>query len=110
MSRYRIDAGVVLDDSNKSASFNSDTIDLSDHTRGSIAVNVTTSGGVSWTVAIQGSNDNITFVNTQTPTALINTNDLIFSIADLTSRYYRVAFTRTSGTLATVKVTYNAKR
>ena len=110
MSRFRVDACIVLYDTNKSASFNTNTIDLSDHTRGSIAVNVTTSGGVSWTVVIQGSNDDITFVNTQSPTSLIGTNDIIFSIADLTSRYYRVAFTRTSGTLATVKVTYNAKR
>jgi hypothetical protein len=110
MSRYRVDAGIVLDDTNKSASFNTNTIDLSDHTRGSIAVNVTTSGGVSWTVVVQGSNDDITFVDTRTPTALIGTENYIFSISDLTSRYYRVAFTRTSGTLSTVKVTFNAKR
>ena len=107
---YRIDADTVMNETNKSATFSTRTIDLSQHRSGSIAVNVTTSGGVSWTVVVQGSTDGVTYVNTANPTALINTNDLIFSIADLTSCFYRVLFTRTSGTLATVKVTYNAKR
>lgn len=108
--RYRIDSGILSDVAAQSASFNTASVDLSDHTRGSFAVVITTSGGVSWTAVIQGSNDDVTFVDTQSPTSVINTTDIIFSIADLTSRYYRVKFTRTSGTLATVKVTWTAKR
>jgi hypothetical protein len=94
---------------NESASFNTEAVDLSYLNQGSFQISITTGGGVSWTVAVQGSNDGVTYIDTASPTAVTSSINLMFSIADLTSRYYRVAFTRTSGTLSTVSVICAAK-
>lgn len=91
------------------ASYNSDVVDLMHLNAASFQVVVTTGGGVTWTVAIQGSNDNVTFIDTATPTTIANSTNLMLSIADLTSRYYRASFTRTAGTLSTATVIFAAK-
>lgn len=105
---YKFASDTICDVANQSATFYSDVIDLQHLNSASFQVMIT-SGAVSWTVAVQGSNDNTTFIDTATPTSVTATANLMLSIADVTSRYYRVAFTRTSGTLTTAQVVFAAK-
>lgn len=86
------------------ASVATDMIDATFIDKVSAQVEITTAGGVTWTAALQGSNDGITWVDTQTPTNVTGSVNLMFSIADATSRYYRVNLVRTSGTLSTAAV------
>ena len=90
------------------ASFSSDVVDLKHLNAASFQV-VMTCSGVSWTVAVQGSNDGVTYIDTATPTAVTTSVNLMLSIADVTSRYYRVNFVRTSGTMTTASVVFAAK-
>jgi hypothetical protein len=106
---YKFSSDTLVSVSAQVASFNSDVVDLMNLNSGSFQVVITTAGGVTWTVAVQGSNDNVTFIDTATPTAVSSSTNIMLSIADLTSRYYRVAFTRTSGTLSTATVIFAAK-
>lgn len=106
---YKVLEEFLTSESNKSASFNSSTVDMRGLNQGSFQVNITTGGAVSWTVVVQGSNDNTNFVNLNTPTAVTGSDNLIFGFGDLSCLYYRVAFTRTSGTLSTATVHVGAK-
>jgi hypothetical protein len=96
-------------DSNVTASFQTDRVDLREWMMGSFQVKATTSSGVSWTVALQGSNDGLTFVDAACPTAISTSSNFVFSVPHLTSRYYRLNFTATSGTLDTVSASYVVK-
>lgn len=91
------------------ASAQTNDIDATFMDKVSAQVEIITAGGVTWTGVLQGSNDGVTWVDTQTPTSITNTVNLIFSISDATSRYYRVSLVRTSGTLSTVNVRMFAK-
>ena len=77
--------------------------------QGSCMVVITTGGAVSWTVSIQGSNDDSTFVDLVTPSNVTGTTNLLFEIPDMTCLFYRLSFTRTSGTLTTVSALFGAK-
>lgn len=105
---YKFVSDTICNETSQSASFNSSVVDLEFLNTVSFQV-VTTSGAVSWTVVVQGSNDNTTFIDTASPTTITASSSIMFSIANVTSRYYRVAFTRTSGTLTTVSVVFAAK-
>lgn len=87
-----------------SASAATDSIDATFIDKVSAQVEITTAGGVTWTAALQGSNDGLTWVDTQTPTNVTGTVNLMFSVADATSRYYRVNLVRSGGTLSTIAV------
>jgi hypothetical protein len=90
------------------ASYSSSVVDLTLYHSASVQVTVTCSG-VTWTVAIQGSNDGVNFADTAIPTAITNSTTIVLSVADLTSRFYRLNFVRTGGTLTTEVSTYCAK-
>lgn len=106
---YKFITETIANETSKSASFYSDTVDLLTLNTASFQVNIVNGGGVSWTIAVQGSNDGVSFIDTATPTAITTTTNTMLSIADVTSRYYRVAFTRTSGTLTSAVVIVVAK-
>lgn len=86
-----------------------DFIDTTFMDKVSAQVEITTAGSVSWTGSLQGSNDGVTWVDTQTPTNITGTVNLIFSIADATSRYYRISLVRTGGTITRAAVRMFAK-
>ncbi len=100
---------LIENSSSKSATFSTESVDMRGLNQGSFQVVITTGGAVSWTVVVQGSNDNSTFINLATPTAVTASDSLMFGFSDLVCLYYRVTFTRTSGTLSTVAVTAAGK-
>lgn len=99
---------IIENSTSKSASFNTESVDMRGLNQGSFQV-VLTATGVSWTVVVQGSNDNSTFISLATPTNVTDTTNIMFGFSDLECLYYRLAFTRTSGTLSSVIVTVGAK-
>jgi len=92
-----------------SSSVNTDYVDATFIDKISAQVSITTGGAVTWTAAVQGSNDGVTWVDTDTPTSVTGTVNLLFSIADATARYYRVALVRTGGTISTASVRFFGK-
>lgn len=105
---YKFVSDTICNKTSQSDTFYSDTVAMDNLNAASFQV-TTTSGTVSWAISVQGSNDNTTFIDTATPTPITTSSNLMFSIANVTSRYYRVAFTRTSGTLTTAVVSFVAK-
>lgn len=101
-------SAVLSDLANQSASYSTGVVDLTLYHSASFQV-TTTSGAVTWTAVVEGSNDGSNFANTASPTAFSASGTLVLSVADLTSRFYRVTLTRTGGTLTTATVTYCAK-
>lgn len=101
-------SAVLSSTTSQSASYNTSSVDLTLYHSVSVQVTVVCSG-VSWTVALQGSNDGTNFADTATPTNITNSTTLVLSLGDCTSRFYRLAFTRTSGTLTSEVSTYCAK-
>jgi hypothetical protein len=106
---HKVTQELLESSSSKSASFNTSSIDMRGLNQGSFQVVITTGGAVSWTVVIQGSNDDSTFIDLASPTSVTASDNLMFGFNDLVCLYYRVKFTRTSGTLSTVAVTVGAK-
>ena len=101
-------SAVLSDLTSQALTYSTSSVDLTLYHAASFQI-TTTSGGVTWTAVVEGSNDNTNFAQTATPTNLTASGTLMLSISDLTSRYYRVTFTRTAGTLTTATVTYCAK-
>jgi hypothetical protein len=101
---HKLTLDTLFSGTSQAASFSSEVVNFSYLNQGSFQVVITTAGGVTWTAAVQGSNDGVTFIDTATPTAVTGSTNLMLSIADLTSVYYRVNFVRTAGTLSTVSV------
>ena len=99
----------IYSGSSLSATTTSSSVDCRFLNQGSFMVVITTGGAVSWTVAVQGSNDDSTFINLTTPTAVTGTTNLLFEIPDMTCLFYRINLTRTSGTLTTVSALFGAK-
>ena len=101
-------SAVLSDLTNQSATYSTSSVDLTLYHSGSFQV-TTTSGAVTWTAVVEGSNDNTNFAQTAAPTPFTASGTLVLSLSDLTSRYYRVTMTRTGGTLTTATITYCAK-
>ncbi len=106
---YKFASDTMYDQSSVSTSFTTDSFDFLHLNSGSFQVKTTTSGSVSWTITIEGSNDSENWAQLATPTTVTTGGILMFSVEALTSRYYRVKLTRTSGTLDTVKIIFVAK-
>jgi hypothetical protein len=106
---YRYFEGTLYSGTSLAATTATPSLDLKKWHMGSFQISITVGAAISWTVAVQGSNDGVTWVNTATPTAVTGATDLVLSISDLTSRYYRVNLVRTSGTISTISVKHVLK-
>lgn len=103
------ESGIMSDTTSQSASFNSASKDFTAYNFGSVMVHVTCTG-VNWNVCLQGSNDDVSFANIDTPTTFTDTSHILLKADTLSCRYYRLRFVRTSGTLTSETSTYCAKQ
>lgn len=90
------------------ASFATDPIDLRTADQASFQVDID-AATASFTAALQHSVDGTTWANVATPTAVTADATLMFTLSDVPARYYRMNFTRTSGTLDATVVKVFAK-
>jgi hypothetical protein len=75
----------------------------------SIHVKIASGGGVSWTCALQESNDGSNWVDVATGDSVTANLDKFYKVVEAPSAYYRITLTRTSGTLTDVAVYACAK-
>lgn len=90
------------------ATFATDPIDLRTADQASFQVDIT-AATASFTAALQHSVDGTTWANVASPTAVTGNTTLMFTVADVAARHYRMNFARTSGTLDTTVVKVFAK-
>lgn len=106
---FRFAQDTLYSASNLAATANTNTIDARYLDLVSVHVKLTSGGGISWTASLQESNDGENWVDVATPDSVTANLDKVYKVAQAPSAYYRVALTRTSGTLTTALVTFCAK-
>lgn len=106
---FRFAQDTLYTATNLAASANTDALDCRYLDLVSIHVKITSGGGVTWTAALQESNDGSNWVDVATPDNITGNLDKMYKVAEAPSAYYRIALTRTGGTLTSVAVYACAK-